>query len=126
MVIGVGFFLLLAIIILCVLSIRNKKKGKDVKKINRVLYILTLIFLGSIHFSADVGIDYPCPCGCGSTEFDTGLKGIWNFFNEISYGIFDSFIFYSMYIIKWCVVAHFIILGIRMIIKKNKMNKKKK
>ena len=125
MKIGIGVFLLLAIIILFVLSLKNKKKGKTVKKINIALYILVLIFLASLCFSAIIGIDYACPCGCGSTEFDTGFKGILNFFNEISYGIFDMFIFYAMYVIKWCVVAHLIILGIRMLIKKKKIKKKK-
>ena len=126
MKIGIGVFFLLAIIILFVLSLKNKKKEKAVKKINITLYILVLIFLVSLSFSAIIGIDYACPCGCGSTEFDTGFKGMLNFFNEISYGIFDMFILYAMYVVKWCVVAHLIILGIRMIIKKNKMNKKKK
>lgn len=125
MKIGIGVFFLLAIIILFILKLRIKKKGKDVKKINRILYILILIFLASICFSAIIGIDYACPCGCGSTEFDTGFKGILNFFNEISYDIFNSFSFYCIYVFKWCVVCHLIILGIRILVKKIKMKKKK-
>lgn len=120
MKIGVGFYFLLAIIILFIFSLKFKKNRKVAKIINRTLYILILIFLVSLFYSATYGIEYPCPCGCGSTEFDLGFKGILNFFNDISYGIFDSFIFYAMFVVKWGVVIHLIILGIRILIKRIK------
>lgn len=129
MKIGIGVFLLLTIIILFILRSKLKKKVKSVEKINKILYLLILIFLVSLCFAAIVGIDYVCPCGCGSTEFDLGFKGMLNFFNEVSYGIFlgyGSFLTYVECLVVGCVVFHFSLLGIKILTMKTRNKKNSK
>lgn len=125
MKIGVGYFYLLAIFLLFILRQVLKKKEKIAKVINVILYILVLIFVSSICFAAIIGIDYSCPCGCGSTVYDLGFKGIANFFNEISYELSYIFIVYAVYVIIWSITIHLVIVGCRFLIKKKFNNKMK-
>ena len=116
---GIKFF----IIVIVLLFFRKKFKSKY-KLINTIIYIVTLVFISSLMYSAFRGFPYPCPCGaCGSQEIDYGLKGIISFFTKSGVDlIVYEFPYFSSYVILRCAIIHIIVLSLKHIIKfiKNK------